>query len=172
MGRCRPRRRSPRAPLGYDPTPPADGPRAGESTAYARRRRQPLSHLYVKCSRQLGAWDRGPDGTPGGLVTSPAVTSSSQAGPARRSAAGRRPDRLGRCPDRLLQALPARNLEEEGGRRKEADEGERKREKKRRPEAGGVRQRVGLGSVGCGCRIQRRAESRRGQRRAARRELR
>ena len=51
--------------------------------------------------------------------------------------------------------------------RGKGDAGEKMREKKRRPEAGGVRQRVGQG---CGWRISRRAESRRGQRRAARRE--
>ena len=31
-------------------------PRAGESAAYARRCRHPLTHLYAKCSPQLGSW--------------------------------------------------------------------------------------------------------------------
>ena len=72
-------------------------PRAGESAAYVRRRRHPLTHLYPKRSQQLGSWVDGPGGTPGGLVTSPAVTYPLQAGPGRRAAAGRHPDRLGRA---------------------------------------------------------------------------
>ena len=80
-----------------------------------------------------------------------------QAEPARSAAAGRRPDRLSRDPARLVQALRARL---------KGDEEEKMREKKRRLEAGGVRQREGQG---CCWRSQCKAESL-GQRRAARRE--
>ena len=75
IGRCRrPRRRSPRAPHGYDPTPPAGGPVLG------RARLMPvgadtLTQLYAERSQQLGSWAGGQGGTPDGLVTSPAVTS-------------------------------------------------------------------------------------------------
>ena len=40
-------------------------PRAGESSAYARRRRHPVTHLYAKRSQQLCSWAGGPGGTPG-----------------------------------------------------------------------------------------------------------
>ena len=80
----------------------------------------------------------------GGLVTSPAVTSPlpSQAGPARRAATGRRSHLLGRGPYRPY-ARGRKEKRTAGVRQRKGDERERMREKKRRLEAGGVRQRVG-----------------------------
>ena len=77
-------------PRGYDHTPPAGGPqpRAGDSAAYACRRRHPLTHLYAKRSQLLGSW---------------AGHSPPQAGPARRATTDRRMDRLGRGPGRPVQ---------------------------------------------------------------------
>ena len=39
---------------------------------YASRLRHPLTHLYAKCSQQLGSWACGPGWMQGGLVTSSA----------------------------------------------------------------------------------------------------
>ena len=42
--------------------PPAGGP---VLAAYARRRRKTLTHLYAKCSPQLGSWAGRRNGLPG-----------------------------------------------------------------------------------------------------------
>ena len=66
----RPRRQCPRASR-VRPHTAGWRPRAGESAAYALRRRHPLTHLYAERSQQIGSWAAGPGGTPGGLFTSP-----------------------------------------------------------------------------------------------------
>ena len=69
-------------PRGYDPTPPAGGPMPGRAQAQALRS-APV--------RRAISTARGPGGTPGGLVTSPAVTVPRRSGrlAVRRRADGR-----------------------------------------------------------------------------------
>ena len=64
MGRCRrPRRRSPSAPRGYDPTPPAGG--AVESAAYARGRRHAGTPQDTCTQSVLHSLAPGPGGSSG-----------------------------------------------------------------------------------------------------------
>ena len=87
----RPRRRSPRAARGYEPTQPAGGDTFTQSV-----------WLLARAGQAGHVW----------LVTSPAVTSPRypQAGPARRATTGQWPDRLGRGPDRPGPALRLANM--------------------------------------------------------------
>ena len=94
--------RSPRAPRGYYPTPPAGG-RATQSVAYARRRRHPLTHLYAKHSQQLDSWAGRAGRAAGWAGHILAVTSPPSVRAGAREVTGR-PDRLGRGPDRPVQA--------------------------------------------------------------------
>ena len=83
------------------PHPPAGGPSG-------RRGLRPWAQtLPSTCTQSvLHSLGRGPDGTPGGLLTSPAVTSppAGRAGPTRRAAADPRLGRLGLGPGRPEQA--------------------------------------------------------------------
>ena len=54
--RGRPRRRGPRAPHAYDPTPPACDPVPGRARAYPCRSRHSLAHLRAGPSPSYGSW--------------------------------------------------------------------------------------------------------------------
>ena len=155
-----PQAEPPRA-LRVRPHAAAGGPmlgRAAQSAAHIRRGRH-LPNTAVRkvfSTAWLLGWWTGRDAGWAGHVPRRHIPPP-QAEPTRRAAAGRRPDRLGRGQDRPVQALRAR---------KKGDAGEKLREKKRRLKAGGVQQRMGQA---CGWRSQRRAESRKGNRRVARR---
>ena len=89
MGRCRrPQAEPPRASWVL-PHTAGRRPLAGESAAYTRRHRNPLTHLYAKRSRQFGSWAGGPVGTRSGLVTPPSVTSPRRSGRAGAPCSGR-----------------------------------------------------------------------------------
>ena len=126
-------------------------PHAGESAAYVRRCRHPPTHLHAKRSQPLGSWAGRAVRNAEWAGHVPAVTSPRRPGrrTVRRPAsgpAGPRPG-LGRtgptCEDE-------RRRRRQGAGKRKGDEKEKMREKRRLPEAGGVRQRVGQGSAGFG----------------------
>ena len=66
----------------------------------------------------FGSWAGGPGGTPGGLVTSPVVTSPPQAGPARRAATGPAGPKPGQARTHLRARTCAREIEGGGQNRR------------------------------------------------------
>jgi len=86
-----PRWRGPNAPRGCEPTPPAGGPVRG-GAGYARRRRHTLAPVRKAFST---VWLPGRAGRRVGSSRPPRSRPPPLAGPARRTAAGPRPGRLG-----------------------------------------------------------------------------
>ena len=129
-----PQAEPPRA-LRVRPHAAAGGPMLGRARLTSVGAGTPLTHLCAKRFQQLGSWWPGRDAGWAGYV--PRCHIPPQAEPARRAAAGRRPDRLGRGPERPLQALRAR---------KKGDAGEKVREE----ETAGSRRRPTEDSAGAG----------------------